>query len=263
MAVADQEGGSGRWSLDHLFLDQDGVPTLVEVKRASDTRGRREVVAQMLDYAANAVSWWQLKDLQDAFALTCQKLQQTPGETLAKLLDQPEPDEEAYWKAVQSNLRSGRIRMLFVADVIYPELQRIIEFLNDQMNPAVVAGLELRAYQSGADKLIVPRLLGQTQKAQAAKSVSGVAFSGSPEGWAGGGQAEMDFTKGCGCRSPDPGVSAERTYSRTVQGRFVGSSHSFGDENAICVLGASKRRRSAESRLHDEDGRSRRQGKPH
>ena len=36
--VPDTEGGSGRWSLDHLFLDQDGVPTLVEVKRSSDTR---------------------------------------------------------------------------------------------------------------------------------------------------------------------------------------------------------------------------------
>ena len=56
--VPDTLDGSGRWSLDHLFLDQDGVPTLVEVKRASDTRGRREVVAQMLDYAANGVAYW-------------------------------------------------------------------------------------------------------------------------------------------------------------------------------------------------------------
>ena len=50
--VADQYGG-GRWSLDHLFVDQDAIPTLVEVKRSSDSRIRREVVGQMLDYAAN------------------------------------------------------------------------------------------------------------------------------------------------------------------------------------------------------------------
>jgi hypothetical protein len=31
------------------------VPTLLEVKRSSDTRIRREVVGQMLDYAANGV----------------------------------------------------------------------------------------------------------------------------------------------------------------------------------------------------------------
>jgi hypothetical protein len=49
--VPAQEDGSGRWSLDHLFIDQDGVPTLVEVERSTDTRIRREVVGQMLDYA--------------------------------------------------------------------------------------------------------------------------------------------------------------------------------------------------------------------
>ena len=56
--IAGEEGGSDRWSLDHLFLDQDGVPTLVEVKRGTDTRIRREVVGQMLDYAANSVLHW-------------------------------------------------------------------------------------------------------------------------------------------------------------------------------------------------------------
>jgi hypothetical protein len=52
--VSEQEDAGGRYSLDHLYIDANGVPTLVEVKRSSDTRGRREVVAQMLDYAANA-----------------------------------------------------------------------------------------------------------------------------------------------------------------------------------------------------------------
>ena len=51
--VADAPDGAGRWSLDHLFVDQDAVPTLVEVKRGSNTQIRREVVGQMLDYAAN------------------------------------------------------------------------------------------------------------------------------------------------------------------------------------------------------------------
>jgi hypothetical protein len=53
LGVPAGEGGEGRWAVDHLFLDQDGVPTIVEVKRYSDSRIRREVVGQMLDYAAN------------------------------------------------------------------------------------------------------------------------------------------------------------------------------------------------------------------
>jgi hypothetical protein len=39
--VSDQEDASGRWSLDHLYLDGKAIPTLVEVKRSSDTRARR------------------------------------------------------------------------------------------------------------------------------------------------------------------------------------------------------------------------------
>lgn len=54
LGVAFEGVGGVRWAMDHLFLDQDGIPTLVEVKRSSDTRTRREVVGQMLDYAASA-----------------------------------------------------------------------------------------------------------------------------------------------------------------------------------------------------------------
>lgn len=41
VSVPAEEGGPGRWSLDHLFLDQDGIPTLVEVKPSRCTRRRR------------------------------------------------------------------------------------------------------------------------------------------------------------------------------------------------------------------------------
>ncbi len=44
LGVSGKEGEASRFSLDHLFIDQDGIPTLVEVKRSTDTRLRREVV---------------------------------------------------------------------------------------------------------------------------------------------------------------------------------------------------------------------------
>jgi hypothetical protein len=60
-------GSGNRWSVDHLFLDQDAIPTIVEVKRSSDTRIRREVVGQMLDYAANAVVYWAVEAIRAEF----------------------------------------------------------------------------------------------------------------------------------------------------------------------------------------------------
>jgi hypothetical protein len=43
------------------------VPTPVEVKRSSDTRLRREVVGQMLDYAANAIVYWPADHIRGQF----------------------------------------------------------------------------------------------------------------------------------------------------------------------------------------------------
>src|SRR5688500_7300488 len=42
MSLQSEEGGAARWAVDHLFLDQDAIPTIVEVKRSTDTRIRRE-----------------------------------------------------------------------------------------------------------------------------------------------------------------------------------------------------------------------------
>jgi hypothetical protein len=42
LGVPDSATGGSRWSSDHLFIDDQAVPTLVEVKRSDDTRIRRE-----------------------------------------------------------------------------------------------------------------------------------------------------------------------------------------------------------------------------
>src|SRR5260370_21002762 len=47
--ISTGENGASLWSIDHVFLDQDGIPTLVEIKRQSNTEIRRQVVGQMLD----------------------------------------------------------------------------------------------------------------------------------------------------------------------------------------------------------------------
>ncbi len=39
----------------------------MEVKRSTDMRIRREVVGQMLDYAANALSYWRVETIRGHF----------------------------------------------------------------------------------------------------------------------------------------------------------------------------------------------------
>src|SRR5690606_33156315 len=69
VGVPDGAAAADRWSLDHLLLDHRGVPTFVETKRSTDSRIRREVVGQMLDYAANATRYWPAETIR-ALAIT-------------------------------------------------------------------------------------------------------------------------------------------------------------------------------------------------
>ena len=172
-AVSDGEAGAARWSLDHLYVDRGGVPILVEVKRAQDTRARREVVAQMLDYAANGIAYWPMESILGAFDATCRSRGLEPDRVLAQFLGESE-DSEQFWRSVEANLRAGRIRMVFVADEISKELRRIVEFLNEQMRSAEVLAVQLEQF-AGPDgaRTLVPKLFGETERANATKSVAG------------------------------------------------------------------------------------------
>jgi len=173
IGVPDNENRSSRWSLDHLFIDGEGIPVLVEVKRSTDTRIRREVVGQMLDYAANAVAYWPIEHIQSSYFAECEKLGLIPQDNLEKFL--AGRDEELFWKSVKTNLQAGRIRMLFVADHIPNDLKRIIEFMNVQMEPAEVFGIEVKQYTNGNFRTIAPVIVGQTSGAEARKQAVSLA----------------------------------------------------------------------------------------
>ena len=150
--------GARSLSLDHFFLDQDGIPTLVEVKRSSDTRLRREVVAQMLDYAANVVSFLPVEEIKEKVGdITLQD----------DFLDE-NMDENKFWQNVKNNLEEGKIRMLFVADEIPMELKTIIEFLNIHLKKPEVLGIEIKQYvaKEGKVRTLVSRVIGQTIEAK-------------------------------------------------------------------------------------------------
>jgi hypothetical protein len=166
--VAGQDG-AGRWSLDHLFVDQDAIPTLVEVKRSSDSRIRREVVGQMLDYAANGTRYWGDGALAQLFERTCADAGRDSAVVLEEAVGQ-DADAQDFWDRAERNLRGGVVRLVFVADVIPDELATVIEFLNTRMHDTEVYGVEVRRYGSGgAAECFVPRLIGATAAAQAEK----------------------------------------------------------------------------------------------
>ncbi|MCR6491449.1 hypothetical protein [Cellulomonas sp. P24] len=162
--------GPDQWSVDHLFVDQAGVPTIVEVKRSTDTRIRREVVGQMLDYAANGVRYWPVERLQADLAARVGG-QDEANSAVVELLGRAggAVSVEAFWGQVQANLAAGRLRLLFVADVIPETLRRIIEFLNEQMTQCEVLGIEIRQYAADGHRVFTPTVIGQTSESRRTK----------------------------------------------------------------------------------------------
>ncbi len=161
--IAESSGGAARWSVDHLFIDQDAVPTLVELKRSSNTEIRRTIVGQLLEYAAHASETWSAEELRKAFESKTSNQERDAQQELAQLLQTDgEPDVDKFWGAVSTNLAARRLRLLFVADEIPDELARVVEFLNAQMPNIEVLAVEIKRFDGNSSQTLVPRIIGRT-----------------------------------------------------------------------------------------------------
>jgi len=152
----------GNWSLDHLYVDQYGILTLIETKLTENPEARREVVGQIIEYAANATTAWASGKLRqyatEFWSNQGKSFENVVLETFGDI------DIENLWELIEDNLAHNRIRLIITADDIRPEVRRMIEFLNREMQNTEVLGLELRAYGDDIESLVlVPRVIGQTQ----------------------------------------------------------------------------------------------------
>ena len=164
--IAETPDSGARWSIDHLIIDQNAVPTLVEVKRGSNPEVRRTIVGQMLEYAAHATLTWTAGELRREFENASIARGVSPDGELGRLLGaDDEPDADGFWQDVATNLAARRIRLLFVADQIPDVLQRVVEFLNAQMPNIEVLAVEIKQFRGGSTQTLVPHVLGRIAKA--------------------------------------------------------------------------------------------------
>jgi hypothetical protein len=165
-----REMPAGGWSLDHLLVDQRGILTLVEAKLIQNPDSRRDVVGQIMEYAAVAVESWTAESVHEKAGEFWAKSNMDVDSVIRDAFgEDKDPDE--FWSSVAANLAKGRIRLIIAGDEIRPEVRRIIEYLNAEMANAEVLGLELKCYGLDSESLVlVPRLVGQTQAVSDRKS---------------------------------------------------------------------------------------------
>jgi hypothetical protein len=183
MPVPDPGTGTDRWSVDFLFADQDAVPTFVECKRCADTRARREIVGQMLEYAANGHHYWTKETLRDFATQAVRPSGVSIDDAIKRLAPTDDLSTNAYFELIQQNLREGQLRIIFFLEDSSPELRSVVDFLNRQMERSEVLLVEARQYSHGDSTIVVPTLFGYTEEARLVKRIVTVKSSSSRKQW--------------------------------------------------------------------------------
>ncbi|MBK6559960.1 hypothetical protein [Candidatus Amarobacter glycogenicus] len=123
----------------------------------------------MLDYAANGAVYWPVATLRAAF----EAVADDPDGQIASALG-PGITSDSLWMNVETNLRAGKLRLVFLADEIPTELRRVVEFLNGQMKAEVLA-VEVKQYASPTNavlRTLVARVYGRTEESADAKGTT-------------------------------------------------------------------------------------------
>lgn len=169
MPVPDPVTGANRWSIDFFFVDQDKTPTFVECKRYNDTRARREVVGQVLEYVANGQYYWNANDLLEHAEATAKASNSTLAKALGAVQSVADGSPDAFFKRVEQKLKASEIRIVFFLDEAPTELKRLVEFMNTQMGSVDVLLVEARQYSGSDVRIVVPTLYGFTEQIRGIK----------------------------------------------------------------------------------------------
>jgi hypothetical protein len=169
MPVPDPSTGLNRWSIDFFIVDQDAVPTFVECKRSADIRSRREIIGQMLEYAANGHYYWTSDTIKNYAEQTASKNGLTIDEVLSELHPTNEESVEVFFDKVQDNLREGQLRLVFFMEDSPMELRSVVDFLNRQMERSEVLLVEAQQHELDQQRVVAPMLFGYTEQARQVK----------------------------------------------------------------------------------------------
>ncbi len=147
--------------VDNVLVTPQGDIVLVECKLWRNPQARREVVAQIVDYA-HSLSGWSYSDLEAA-ALKARP-DDVPGTLHAIVADEEGLDEPAFVDAVSRNLRLGRFLLLIVGDGIREEAETLAEHLQQHAGFHFTLGLvEMPVFElPDGGYLLQPRVLART-----------------------------------------------------------------------------------------------------
>lgn len=171
--IPEPDNGRLNWSLDLLLADQDGIPTFVECKLDQNHESRREVIGQLIEYAANAQYYWSIDEYRNQLLEQihrCELNIDTSFEERVRKVAADVTGGDFMSKFFQSLLKS-EFRLVLVVDVASRRLKSSVEFVNRQLHTIDFFIVELRHVSYGEDLLIAPQVFGFTEEIRSRKAM--------------------------------------------------------------------------------------------
>jgi len=161
-----REVGAGPGAIDLLFIDKDGLLTVVETKLAKNPEARRTVIGQIIEYASY-VSQWTADDVHRIANEYLSKSEKVPSNyrgTLDEVMGKLSGEEFSFddFRAnIEQNLKNGRIRCIIAVDELVEPLRASISFLNSRSDLNILLLQVSNFEEKGRDrKILAPSLFG-------------------------------------------------------------------------------------------------------
>jgi hypothetical protein len=150
--------------IDHLFVDQMMVPTIVETK-VNNPEIRRKIIGQGYEYLTSLSFELTGRQIVDS-AKNYWKDKYLPE--LQKKLEL----NDLNIKEIDRNLKKPRLRLIFAADFIPRELRKFVEFINNASRGIDVYAVQIEPFLLDDKKIFSVSCWGPTESTVHDKSVS-------------------------------------------------------------------------------------------
>lgn len=154
--------------VDNVFVTMEGNIVFAECKLWRNPEARRQVIAQVVDYA-QSISRWSYKDFDTALRKSIDTEKRPIGKGLFEILkgktgDESDIDEATFVDAISRNLHLGRILLLVVGDGIREGVESLVDYLQMHAGFHFTLGIvEAAVFKvPGQGFIVQPRLMVRT-----------------------------------------------------------------------------------------------------
>jgi len=148
--IAAREFRTPAGDIDHLILDAQGNLMVIETKLARNSK-RREVVAQVIDYASQLYRFGP-QELID-------EMRRKVGYDFTDEWFSSRLEREEFLRAIESNLQNGRLTMTIVMDQADELLKDVVRFINRSTEFTLILA-EISVADSGGKDIVTVQVYG-------------------------------------------------------------------------------------------------------